>query len=271
MNEENSYWNTNHYEKKNKKKIFWEYDYDLNDWVEMKDLHNYFKIFEKFIEKLYSNSVRWERYFSYLNHIKTLYEKHKTNCCVIYFHCAEYFKCEEKYNPNYLLSNLYCNNQVFFMKEIYLQDVEKNSKKQTETSLSKDKTNIQDFKCRRVRNQVSKISHKIECEDKKAGDIEHVRIGKSPFIQELSFSFPNYQFIFNMIFAVIGIFFIFSLFYKFTSFGSIFHKRVQKKKRECYFDEEDINQLPRYSDYMETNSNSKRLRVAYDSASDTMR
>ncbi|SBT73233.1 PIR protein [Plasmodium ovale] len=88
--------NMNYYETQNKKFFFSEYDYDLNDWVEMKDLHDYFKNFEKFIEKLYSNSGRCERYFSYLNHIKTLYEKHNTNCCVIYFDCAEYFKCEEK-------------------------------------------------------------------------------------------------------------------------------------------------------------------------------
>ncbi|SCA60244.1 VIR protein, partial [Plasmodium vivax] len=79
-------------------------------WKKEKDLHDYFENYEK-IKCNDSDKSKCEKYVNYVTYIKTLYEDKKEDCCeddelYEYGYCEPYFKCEHKYNPQNLLTQL---------------------------------------------------------------------------------------------------------------------------------------------------------------------
>ncbi|VUZ99802.1 PIR protein [Plasmodium vivax] len=80
------------------------------EWKEEKDLHDYFEN-HKDIKCNSSDKSKCEKYVNYVTYIKTLYEDKKEDCCeddvlYEYGYCEPYFKCENKYNPQNLLTEL---------------------------------------------------------------------------------------------------------------------------------------------------------------------
>ncbi|KAI4841547.1 uncharacterized protein MKS88_000280 [Plasmodium brasilianum] len=94
----------------------------LNDMVEEKYLYDYFKNYDIIKTSDSCNRVTHNVYEGYLNYIITLYNKHKNHmgCCIDSFwpECEDYFKCNEEFDPNKLLSTLRsngskkCNNLI---------------------------------------------------------------------------------------------------------------------------------------------------------------
>ncbi|KMZ88523.1 hypothetical protein PVBG_06183 [Plasmodium vivax Brazil I] len=79
-------------------------------WKEDKDLHDYFENYED-IKCNDSDKSKCEKYVNYVTYIKTLYDTKVENCCeddelYEYGYCEPYFKCENKYNPQNLLTQL---------------------------------------------------------------------------------------------------------------------------------------------------------------------
>ncbi|CAG9479364.1 unnamed protein product [Plasmodium vivax] len=89
-------------------------DGNFEKWEEEKYLHDYFKNYDQ-ISKCSHNC---NKYCEYLNYIADLYNKNINKCCTCFIRptyncinkCPTYFKCEQTYFPNYLMSKLKCEN-----------------------------------------------------------------------------------------------------------------------------------------------------------------
>ncbi|SBT00679.1 PIR Superfamily Protein [Plasmodium malariae] len=83
---------------------------ELNDKIEEKYLFDYFENYDSI--KTYSTcqSVSFDKYKEYISNISKLYSKHKSKnkCCIDSFwsDCPDYFKCQNEFDPNTLLSSL---------------------------------------------------------------------------------------------------------------------------------------------------------------------
>ncbi|SBT00618.1 PIR Superfamily Protein, partial [Plasmodium ovale curtisi] len=85
---------------------------ELNVKLEEKDLHDYFKYYASLEKQISRDTTNKEKYRDYLNYISILYIRHKDGwgCCDESYGvdplCRHYLKCEDEYNPSYLLSVL---------------------------------------------------------------------------------------------------------------------------------------------------------------------
>ncbi|KMZ89578.1 variable surface protein Vir24 [Plasmodium vivax Brazil I] len=83
----------------------------FEEWKEEKILYDYFKNCDTIIEYAKDKS-KCTDYYNYVNSIKKYYNKKKVNesCCYSrVFECKEFFNCEEKYDPDVILSKLKCD------------------------------------------------------------------------------------------------------------------------------------------------------------------
>ncbi|SBT85550.1 PIR protein [Plasmodium malariae] len=87
----------------------------LNDMKEQKYLYDYFQNYDSIKTSDTCEVVTPEKYEKYLNYIITLYNKRKEEdvCCSGPFliDCEDYFKCDDEFDPNMLLSTLKSNRQ----------------------------------------------------------------------------------------------------------------------------------------------------------------
>ncbi|CAG9485452.1 unnamed protein product [Plasmodium vivax] len=92
-------------------------DVSLDEWKEMKDLHDYFKGYEDFKSRIGPHYNKKKEYCKYFTYIMKLYKSNINKCCACICKpkflclekCPEYFKCEKKYYPYELLSKLKCD------------------------------------------------------------------------------------------------------------------------------------------------------------------
>ncbi|KMZ92304.1 hypothetical protein PVMG_03659 [Plasmodium vivax Mauritania I] len=179
---------------------------NLKIHVEKKYLHDYFNNYD-----MIDNSIRKcdsknkNIYKEYLTSIIELYKKHKNDECSFEDHnymlnnCENYFYPQEYYNPQNLLSILdRCNLGQEIPKNIIK---EKNFERENSSPKIKLKCSEGTYWNK------DKFILSMICTDKQKGDIENVVMKASP-------SFSYYQIIFNGIFTLIGVFFLFFLFYK---------------------------------------------------------
>ncbi|GAB69644.1 hypothetical protein PCYB_003930, partial [Plasmodium cynomolgi strain B] len=92
------------------------FDCRLDECMEMKNLHDYFKNFNGMKGKIAEANKNWELHCEHVDYIYSLYEMYIEGCCTCYFasdKCGEnrshYFKCEEKYDQYNFCSALKCN------------------------------------------------------------------------------------------------------------------------------------------------------------------
>ncbi|SBS95688.1 PIR Superfamily Protein [Plasmodium malariae] len=107
------------YKKKVEKDCTFYFDGNFNEWKEEKHLYYYFKSYDHIRNKKHSSGTEKKKYCDYLEQIKNIYEKHIRKCCKYFFLeknndniCKNYIKCEEQYNPYYILSELKCKHNL---------------------------------------------------------------------------------------------------------------------------------------------------------------
>ncbi|SBS97110.1 PIR Superfamily Protein [Plasmodium malariae] len=114
------------YKKIVEKDCIFYFDGYFNEWKEEKHLYYYFKSYNHIKSKKGSGTEQ-NKYCNYLEQIKNIYEKHIRKCCKYFFLkknsqnlCKKYIKCEELYNPYYLLSELKCkhNTSIDYWKKL---------------------------------------------------------------------------------------------------------------------------------------------------------
>ncbi|VUZ99858.1 PIR protein [Plasmodium vivax] len=213
------------------KRCSYNFDGIFSEWEKEKDLHDYFKNFDKINECITDSTVDCKTYCNYLNHINNLYMNYIGNCCTCYTkppsHCTKacprYFKCNKKYFPSDLMSTFKCDNIV------------------------STKSADQIFKNLTIDRDA------IEKTNAHFGNI-FTELMRDPFNVIMLPSF-----------ASLGISSVFFLFYKFTPLGSLLHRRSNKNKR--IRDSLEKGHTPKSSRNKakpkSVNPQNKRIRIAY--------
>ncbi|SBS79986.1 PIR Superfamily Protein [Plasmodium ovale curtisi] len=219
------------------------FDCKFDECGEMKHLHDYFENYDSVICNESSNIHECKKiYCDSIPYINKLYAKHIGECCTCYSsptsycqdNCKDYFRCNQAYNPHNLYSKLKC-------KEV--------TGKELNTVVKPEP----------IDKNVLFITQNSQ---EKGAPLDPVT--KESIHKMLTYD-PFYIF-FMISFVLLGIFFLFFVFYKFTPFGSLLHKKLNKKKNDLNFYEENTQQLlPRHSKHEHTNTRNKKIRIAYNS------
>ncbi|SBT74559.1 PIR protein [Plasmodium ovale] len=195
--------------------------YNGNTSLEMlkhyKYLHDYFKNYTYIINNYKKNKDTCLLYNRYVNNVKPFYERYKGDCCPetrsnCYFFFD--FQCDGMYNPDYVLNQIKCDS-LLQQKTLNIA--------QTEPSEG-DILESQDQTFRR--NQ----------ED---SDTE-----------SLNNTFPYT--VLPVVTPLIITSLMFYFFYKFTPMGSILHKKILKKTKHNYEDDDEVIQESEEK-YLKTN------------------
>ncbi|SBS91826.1 PIR Superfamily Protein [Plasmodium malariae] len=156
----------------------------LNDMVEEKYLYDYFENFDTIKTQETCQSVVFQNYKEYLNHIIKLYNKHKDQmkCCIHSFwpECEYYFKCNEEFDPNKLLSTLESNSSKKCDNLIKAQKpLTSGNTSHTGNSLTDITDSIYYFKCNNF--EIDKITDtkqeggKLKCHMFRTSDHSHIK------------------------------------------------------------------------------------------------
>ncbi|KAI4839603.1 hypothetical protein MKS88_002160 [Plasmodium brasilianum] len=156
----------------------------LNDMVEEKYLYDYFENFDIIKTQETCKNVKFQNYKKYLNHVITLYNKHKTQneCCIDSFwsYCDDYFKCNEEFDPNKLLSTLESNSSKKCDNLIKAQKpLTSGNTSHTGNSLTDITDSIYYFKCNNF--EIDKITDtkqeggKLKCHMFRTSDHSHIK------------------------------------------------------------------------------------------------
>ncbi|SBT02437.1 PIR Superfamily Protein [Plasmodium ovale curtisi] len=276
---------------------------ELNVKLEEKDLHDYFRYYDTLENKVPSDISNKEKYRKYLDYISILYIRHKDGwgCCDESYGvdplCRHYFKCEDEYNPSYLISLLNKKPDLSYKKKkenfpVVLfgeADLKNNLKEDdvmriqygrcTNVYDPKDKKNIFGRRCdyRASRKHFDKIHSNLTNPNKKDAPKVNISISSLPAnlnnVSDISSieeneSNPSHSKIGTSVALALGGIFVFFLYYKFTPFGSLFGKRGQGKARfEDDFNEEYMREFSYHdSEYEDINSQNRRIQLAYQRA-----
>ncbi|SCO73011.1 VIR protein [Plasmodium vivax] len=207
-------------------------DGTFTEWTEEKNLHDYFENYSTFIKNITDN-VKNETYCQYIDYISNLYKKYIKKCCSCYSR-PEYV-CEQ-HCPKFFK----CNREFFPIHLLHKLECKDN------VSLEKEK----------------------EIFESLIVDLDVIR--KSQFVAMNFYKILTqdyfYRFIFTT-FILLGIFFIFFIFYKFTPNRLMLNEKRSKKKQNNYHNNGSNRKqlLEDEKKYMNGNSNKQRLRIAYHS------
>ncbi|SBT84089.1 PIR protein, partial [Plasmodium ovale] len=275
---------------------------ELNVKLEEKDLHDYFRYYDTLENKIPKDRSNKEKYRNYLNYISIVYTRHRFgwDCCDESYGvdplCRHYIKCEDEYNPSYLISVLNGKTDVSYKKKkekfpvvLFGEEDLKNNLNEddvmriqygrcTNVYDPEDKKNIFGRRCdyRASRKHFDKIHSNLT--NPKKEDAPKVTISISSLPDNLNNpsdissieeneSNPSHFKIGTSVALALGGIFIFFLYYKFTPFGSLFGKRGQGKINfEEDFNEEYMQEFPYYSEYGDVNPNNRRIQIAYQQA-----
>ncbi|SBS90677.1 PIR Superfamily Protein [Plasmodium ovale curtisi] len=227
---------------------------NFDDWREEKDLHDYFENYDSLFNVNLYNDTKG-KHCNYVNYIYGLYKRHITDCCKCYNdpqiscdnECPNYFKCDEKYFPNNLLSHFKCNDKI--------SDKEKNIVFGNAT-------------IDRIVLWITKVTHE---KTKLSRTSNTDAPSTSETISETTNNESLYDPFFGgmlICFVFLGILLLFFIFYRFTPIGSWFNKNGKKEIIMHNFHEENMNQFLDYdsnydSNYGNLNSRRKRIHLNY--------
>ncbi|SBT84674.1 PIR protein [Plasmodium ovale] len=266
---------------------------------EEKDLHDYFKYYDTLENKIPLDDNNKKKYRNYLDYINILYTRHKIAwyCCDESYGvdplCRHYFKCEDEYNPNYLLSLLdgkpdisYKEKKKNFPVVVFGEEQLRNTLKEEDVMRiqhgrctyvydPKDKKKIFGRRCdyRASREHFHKIHSNLTNPKNNDAPKVTIPISSLPVIlnntsdisnTEANESNPSHFKIGTSVALALGGIFIFFLYYKFTPFGSLFGKRGQGKTNfEEDFNEEYMREFSYDSEYEDINPQNRRIHIAY--------
>ncbi|GAW80430.1 variable surface protein [Plasmodium gonderi] len=200
---------------------------------EKKHLYYYFRYYNTIKGFIDSNNEveNKEDYCKYINYIIDLYEKHLPKCCSCFSgieNCSEYCKEYFKCSKDY-----YPGDLISLLRCEYEEPVKNVEELFKHVTVS--------------RNDLILVSKELASPSVK---LEH----KDPFYSIVLF-----------VFSVLGIFFAFFVFYKFTPFGTWLHKNKIREKNIRYNMQEEymerLSERRRESDNFK--SKSKRIQIAY--------
>ncbi|SBT56954.1 PIR Superfamily Protein [Plasmodium ovale wallikeri] len=232
---------------------------ELNAKKEEKDLGDYFK-YHSTIEQNVSNKNNEVKYMTYLTYINKLYKRHieDWNCCDassgVHPLCRHYFRCEEEYHPNYLMSILLGKkDESYLQKKRKFPVVVFGDKDLPKDTKEKDAMRIQYGRCTYVSDPYNKEKNfAMRCDYKASpkhfeniyknlpdgkkkvpskpipgSEISTVNVSdlSGISITEENESNPASYKIPTSVALGLGTVFVFFLYYKFTPFGSLFGKR----------------------------------------------
>ncbi|SBT84162.1 PIR protein [Plasmodium ovale] len=211
---------------------------------EQKNLHDYFKNYDKIHGLDSSNSNKCTKYFEYIKDMNKLYEMYISKCCYCFTSgyckedCPDYFKCDEKYNPYTLYEKLGCNKVDQFKGHLKKVDRPPPADKYV-----------------KLLSEISeKKAHLLNWDNKKPSLITEQVYNKET-------SDPFYTFALGS-FGFLGVFLILFILNKFTTLGSYFNNR-DAKKRKSYLENFEEQFLDDDVEFNHDNTQNRRMRIAY--------
>ncbi|SBT83381.1 PIR protein [Plasmodium ovale] len=271
---------------------------ELNAKREEKDLQDYFKYHDT-IERNVNIKNNKDKYVTYLTYIKKLYKRHMEdwNCCDassgVNPLCRHYFKCEEEYHPNYLMSILDGKiDESYLQKRKTFPVVIIGEKDPPTGTEGNDVMRIQYGRCTYVSDPYNKEkAFAMKCDYKaspkhfeniyKNLPDEKKKVASQPVsstdslevnINDISGipyergneSNPIYYKIPMSVALGLGSVLIFFLYYRFTPFGSLFGKKSRGiTSFEDDFNEEYMQQFSHDSEYEDLKPRNRRIQIAY--------
>ncbi|SBT56751.1 PIR Superfamily Protein [Plasmodium ovale wallikeri] len=271
---------------------------ELNTKIEEKDLHDYFKYYDNLEKNVLAENNK-ETYRSYLSYINALYEKHKIgwDCCDTSYGvdplCRHYFKCEDEYNPSYLISLINGKSKEAHMQRkpkfpVVLIGDEVLPNKLTEDDVMRiqygrctyvyDPNNNEKIfgkRCDYVAspkhfenfyNNLPDGKKKVASQPISETESSTVNMSNLSGISntEENESNPVSYKIPTSVALGLGTVFVFFLYYKFTPLGSFFGKRyLGGRSFEDDFNEEYMQEFSYDSEYEDVNTHNRRIHIAY--------
>ncbi|SCO65764.1 Plasmodium vivax Vir protein, putative [Plasmodium vivax] len=236
-------------------RYFSSYAVSLDNWKEMKDLHGYFKNHST-ISGCASDLTKsnCHLYCNYVKYISELYKKYLKDCCVYYYSannvverdCPSYFLCDKTYNPYALLSKLKCDDRP--------------TREEIETVYDEA---IIDRKAKLITEKYNRSYEPHTTQMQQIWQNLFQAYGALKTEPE----YDSFRFNMSIAFGILGAFFTFFVFYKFTPFGAWINRKVTNERRITNYYENNVQDMLRnQSEHTGINPQSRRVRIAYHSA-----
>ncbi|SBT58013.1 PIR Superfamily Protein [Plasmodium ovale wallikeri] len=230
---------------------------NFEEQKEKKQLHDYFKDYDKISCGDTHNSMKCEKFCEYVKHINVLYGKHIDKCCYCFKsggcmdRCPDYFKCDDTYNPHNLFKAPKCKEY-----EKLSGGMEKVQKPQ-----------FADYHVTWLTEHSGKIKEKplLMMEKMEFGSTPEMESSRTPEnVCDKITCDPFYVGALG-VFGFMGFLLLSFIFYKFTPLGSYFHNKDAKKKN-IYFQQSEEQFLEDEFEFNRSNMENGRMRLAYHQA-----
>ncbi|VUZ93687.1 PIR protein [Plasmodium vivax] len=213
------------------KPCYCSFDGTLNEWKEQKYLHDYFKSFDSIESFINKDQDACIKHFGSVNYTNKLYEKYIGECC----YCFKSGHCKE-WCPDYFKCEDTLNPYNLYLK---LKCTEEHAK---DFTIVDKPISIDNHVITTTRNSLL-LAYQNKLQD--------------PFYSTVLYAF-----------GTLGIFMIFFVFYKFTPFGSLFHRKKHNDRERMqnfiseYYGELTANE----SEHENVSRNRRKIQLAYNSA-----
>ncbi|SBT00692.1 PIR Superfamily Protein [Plasmodium ovale curtisi] len=230
---------------------------NFDEQKEIKNLHDYFKDFDKISCDNATNSTKCEKYCEYVQYINSLYGEYIDNCCYCFKsggcmdRCPDYFKCDDIYNPHNLFEKLKC----------------KNIQKFNEGMKKVDKPPFADHYVTWLTEHFGKEKEKplLKLEEKELSITPKMESSSTPEkVCDKITCDPFYVSALGVL-GLMGFLLISFILYKITPLGSYFHNKDARKKK-THFQQSEEQLLEDDFEFNRTNMKNRRLRLAYHQA-----
>ncbi|SBS90348.1 PIR Superfamily Protein [Plasmodium ovale curtisi] len=230
---------------------------NFDEQKEIKNLHDYFKDFDKISCDNATNSTKCEKYCEYVQYINSLYGEYIDNCCYCFKsggcmdRCPDYFKCDDIYNPHNLFEKLKC----------------KNIQKFNEGMKKVDKPPFADHYVTWLTEHFGKEKEKplLKLEEKELSITPKMESSSTPEkVCDKITCDPFYVSALGVL-GLMGFLLISFILYKITPLGSYFHNKDARKKK-THFQQSEEKLLEDDFEFNGTNMKNRRLRLAYHQA-----
>ncbi|KMZ82824.1 variable surface protein Vir22/23 [Plasmodium vivax India VII] len=210
---------------------------NLEEWKEIIELIDYFKIHDNIDNTKSCDNGACVSNCKYFSDISKLYKRHKRHCCTYFYYgdhfnnCSHYFKCDDKYSPDSMLTRLKCP----------VNENEKDINEEDEVVGFDQNVILQSLDSLKWFNQSKNICDGIMCD-----------------------TFSKFAF---LAFSFLGVLVTFFVFYKFTPLGIWLNRKGFKKNkaRYDYYEESPQQLLENNSKPVKRNMQNGRIRIAYQS------
>ncbi|SCO71181.1 VIR protein [Plasmodium vivax] len=242
------------------KPCFYYFDCNLDECGEMRDLFDYFKNYSSIESKKSNIGDKRKIHCEYISHINTLYDKYIEQCCSCYHNsnectdeCPHYFKCDQKYNPDNLYSELNCKKEI-----------PSNNFKKVELPAPID------HYAQYIKNRKYEERHVSKTNAARPTTLENERNSTSaPSISVDTDSVEEYDPFYTIVLGVLtllGMSMIFFIFCKFTPLGNCFNSSKKTNRRHDAYEVYDQRLLNPELQNPNVNMENRRIQIAYQSA-----